>query len=164
VYSTTTGPGPRLVRAWRAGGVSDLRLAALETLANHLRHDDQVRGVELRASLVQRVEEGSTPLVLPSGADQEGRKLTETVVRIRKHRIRDWLSEEAALLHEEALAAIGSGSPARYEDVVGAYVRALTVFPIVWAQYGVRFDADRRWCSSGVLQYGARLDARALLS
>jgi hypothetical protein len=52
------------------------------------------------------------------------------------------LSQAADRLHEEAIRAIHSGSPASYQRVLDAYEQVLLAFPEAWTRYGLRFDSQ----------------------
>ena len=141
ISSASLPTGAKAITAPRTGQVRDIDLKKLEVLTNGATSQEGgSSGFELRVYLRMKVLQGQTMLVLPPSASDELVEKAKAVVRLEEEASADALAEAAERLHEEALAAIRGGSPARYADVLDAYDAALFAFPETWQRYGQRFD------------------------
>jgi hypothetical protein len=116
----------------------DIRLVQLRKLGA----EAQERGLpspRLRVQIGSGVREGTELLWVESALHDRLPRLARSF-RIRRgdeRRFRETIDE----LHDEAIKAIQTPSPAAYADIAAIYERMLLALPETWARYGQRYVA-----------------------
>jgi hypothetical protein len=134
-----TAEGAVSVQARRQGEVRDIRLRRLRRRA----HEAQQRGLAqplLRAEIGRAVRAG-TDLMAVDGAQRRSIGRLRRAFRIRRME-KDKFRTLLADLHDEALLAIRTPSPATYSAIRDLYEHVLLVLPETWARYGQLYSGS----------------------
>ncbi|HVU78845.1 MAG TPA: hypothetical protein VHC67_14800 [Gaiellaceae bacterium] len=131
--------GATIVKARRAGEVRDIRLRALRRVAEKSHH----RGLPqplLRAELGRAVRAGSDLVSVDSALARATGRLRRSfrLRRMEKDKFRTLIKD----LHDEAVIAIRTPSPATYSAIKNLYEDVLLVLPETWARYGQLYSSD----------------------
>jgi hypothetical protein len=134
-----TPDGAMLVKARRAGGVRDIRLRAMRRVAQK----SQRRGLPqpvLRAEIGRAVRAGTDLVSIDSALGRASASVRRSfrLRRMEKDKFRTLIED----LHDEAVIAIRTPSPATYSAIRDLYEDVLLVLPETWARYGQLYSAE----------------------